>query len=325
MKGTDLNWRQRMWPCGAERPRMLERISELVDAHMDALAGLPVSPLLDAEVIRERLAAFDFREPVPLESAASEFGQLLSEGIVHSAHPRCFGLFNPTPSFPGMIADLMTAAWNPQLAVFSHAPAAVEAEIHVLAYIAGQLGFEAERGAAHFTSGGAEANATALQVALTRLFPDYGAQGTAELKQRPRIYASAESHLAWLKIAHQAGIGRTAVRLVAVDAAGRLESEALESAISEDIARGFVPAMIVATAGTTNAGAVDPMEKIAEIAERSGAHFHVDAAWAGAAAFSKDLRPLLDGLSRAHSLTVDAHKWLSVPMAAGMFFCRRNA
>ncbi len=297
---------------------------DLIDAHMSRLRSLSVSVPHDAEAIRSRLARFDFGDAVPLERALAEAAGLLDEGIVHSAHPRCFGLFNPTPSFPGILADAMTATWNPQLAVWSHAPAAVEAELHVLNHVARVLEFKAERGAAHFTSGGAEANATALQVAVTRLFPAYANAGAAALKRRLLIYASAESHLAWLKIAQQAGLGRDALRLVPVDATGCLDADALDRMLAEDAAIGAAPFMIVATAGTTNSGAIDPIARIAPIARRVGAHFHIDAAWAGAAAFSERLRASVAGLADADSLTVDAHKWLSVPMAAGMFFCRRT-
>ncbi len=320
------DWRYAIAPPQDERDRLLSHAAGLVSRRLGSLTDSgPLNGRLDRETIRDRLSAFDFDEPVDLAEAATELAALLGESGVQSAHARCFGLFNPTPAFPGVVADMLAAAWNPQLAVWSHASGAVEAEHHVLAYVARRLEFPDEAGASHFTTGGSEANATALNVALTRLFPGFADQGLAALPRRPRVYASAESHLAWLKIVHQAGLGREALRLVEVDGEGRLDLGALDRALAQDIAHGHAPAMVIATAGTTNAGVLDPIEGVLAAARSAGAHVHVDAAWAGAAAFSDRLRPCLKGISQADSITVDAHKWLSAPMGAGMFFCRRKA
>jgi len=133
---------------------------------------------------------------------------------------------------------------------------------------------------------------------------------------------SKESHLAWFKIAHQAGIGRDSVRLVATDGSGRLDPRALTTTITEDRAAGHVPVMVAATAGTTNAGMIDPLEACAEIARHHGLWFHVDAAWGGALIASQRHRAALTGIETADSLTIDAHKWFAVTMGCGMFFTR---
>jgi glutamate/tyrosine decarboxylase-like PLP-dependent enzyme len=101
-----------------------------------------------------------------------------------------------------------------------------------------------------------------------------------------------------------------------------MDPEALESQISRDRAQGFAPFLVVATAGTTSAGAIDPLPALAEVAEREQLWLHVDAAWGGAAALVAELRPLLEGIERADSITFDAHKWLSVPMGAGIYITR---
>ena len=104
-----------------------------------------------------------------------------------------------------------------------------------------------------------------------------------------------------------------------------MDARALAEQIRADRARGFAPLLVVGTAGTTNAGTIDPLPELADICAGEGLWFHVDAAWGGAAAMSDRLRPLLDGIERADSVTWDAHKWLSVPVSAGMFFCRNRA
>ena len=140
-----------------------------------------------------------------------------------------------------------------------------------------------------------------------------------------QFYTSRDCHIAWLKIAHQAGVGRTALRLVDTDGHGRLDSHALKRAIAEDRAHGAVPVMVVATAGTTAAGMIDPLSACAEIARQEGLWYHVDAAWGGAALASDRLRPLLAGIERADSITIDAHKWFATTMGCALFITRRGS
>jgi glutamate/tyrosine decarboxylase-like PLP-dependent enzyme len=133
------------------------------------------------------------------------------------------------------------------------------------------------------------------------------------------MYTSSDAHLAWLKIAHQVGIGRSAVRLIATDGAGRMNAAALSAAIESDLAAGCVPVLIASTAGTTGGGMVDPLKTCGAIAQSCGAWHHVDAAWAGALLCSDRLRPVLDGIELADSVTIDAHKFLATTMGCGMF------
>ncbi|MBV9811835.1 MAG: hypothetical protein JO326_03740, partial [Acetobacteraceae bacterium] len=171
----------------------------------------------------------------------------------------------------------------------------------------------------HFTTGGAEANFTAAICALTRASPDFRRRGARAFAGDPVCYVSADSHLAWIKIAHQAGIGRDAMRLVRTDGAGRLDAKELAHAIHHDRRAGFVPVLVVSTAGTTNAGMVDPIQACAELSAENGAWHHVDAAWGGAAIATERGRELLPGIAFADSVTIDAHKWFATTMGCGMF------
>ena len=231
----------------------------------------------------------------------------------------------PRSGVGGHRRELLAAGVNPQLAAWSHAPAAAEAEQHVLRFIASRLELPASNLAGNVTTGGAEANLTAVLLALTRAFPSYATEGLRALPAQPVFYASAESHLAWVKIAHITGLGRDALRLVGVDDQLRLDVDRLDRLLAQDRAAGYLPFLLVGTAGTTGAGALDPLGPIADLAAQHELWFHADAAWAGAVALSDRLRPLLDGIQRADSVTVDAHKWLSVPMGAGMLLTRHPA
>ena len=114
------------------------------------------------------------------------------------------------------------------------------------------------------------------------------------------------------------------MRLVHTDGLGRLDSEHLRRLLEEDRSRNHQPVFIGATAGTTNAGMVDPLKECADIAREYGAWFHVDAAWGGAIRILPELSSTLDGVELADSITIDAHKWLSVPMGAGILLCKDN-
>jgi len=310
-----------LFPMPEDRTRIDDRLTrQLRDANDRVVVG-PVTPTVNVGEFREELAGFDFQAPRSLDDALTWIVARLEDGITHITNPRYFGLFNPAPSFPAQCADRIAAVFNPQLATSTTAPVPVAIEAHVIRAVAQRTGFP-ETASGHFTTGGAEANYTALICALTRACPDFALDGARAFSGRPTFYTSQESHLAWLKIAHQAGIGRSAVRLVATDGTGRMSIPALQSSIAADRAEGHVPVMIVATAGTTNAGMIDPLVACGEIAREQSVWYHADAAWGGGVIASDRLRGLLAGIEAADSMTIDAHKWFATTMGCGMFITR---
>lgn len=311
-----------MLPDAEARTSAYERLVEVIERHWEEVADLPVAPRAGYEELDERVRGFDFDAPVSLEPLLEACGELLRDGIVHTSHPRYFGLFNPTPTFAGVLADTLVAAFNPQLAVTSHAPAAVAIERRVLSFLAELLGFSDAVGT--FTSGGAEANLTAVLVALERHFPEATEGGLAAVGAQPTLYASTEAHHSLVKVARMTGLGHHAVRSIPPTDDLALDVPSLRARIARDRAAGERPFLVVATAGNTAAGAIDPLPAIADLCEELEVDLHVDAAWAGAACLSPRLRPVLDGIERADTATIDAHKWLSAPMGAGMFFTRHG-
>jgi len=284
---------------------------------------LPVLRERAPEEIRRILAdRFDFADPTPLPSLTAQVAALLREGTLHVTHPAYFGLFNPSVDAAGILGDALAALYNPQLAAWSHAPVANEIERHTLRWLASHVWPDGDELDGCFASGGAEANLTATVVALARRFPSFGDSGLRGLPGPPALYLSEAAHHSFVKIAAMTGLGREAARAVPVDGSGRMQAAALAERIEADRAEGWVPFLVVGTAGTTAEGSVDPLAPIARISRDHGAWFHVDAAWGGTACLSPRLRPHLAGLEHADSVTWDAHKWLSVPMGAGMFLCR---
>jgi aromatic-L-amino-acid/L-tryptophan decarboxylase len=299
----------------------LEAAVREVLSFRNSVDAAPVQPPGDRQPLRSAIAAFDFAQPREAEELVRTVGRLLTDWNLHTPSPRYFGLFNPDVVPISVAADTMTAAFNPQLAAYTHSPAANEIEAHLLRFFARLVWPMAEQGAVSgsFTSGGLEANLSAVIVALTHQLPgfaDEGAQGS------PRMYVSAEAHHSFLKIAHACGMGRTAVRTVPVRQDLRMDLGQLRQMIAQDRQAGRTPCLVVGTAGTTAAGAIDPLPELAELCRRERLWFHVDAAWGGAALLSAKLAPLLAGIEEADSVTVDAHKWLSVPMGAGVFLSR---
>jgi len=301
-----------------------DRVAEEARAFPERIRELPVVRPVAAEEIRAHLAARygDFADPTPVDDVLGDVAGMMRDWTVHATHPRYFGLFNPSVHPAAAAGEALAAVWNPQLAVWSHAPAANEIERHVLRFLLSRLGLSPDAFAASFTTGGAEANLSAVLAALASAYPKWAEQGIAGLPGRVGIYVSTESHDSLTKVARMTGLGRGTLRPVAVDASFRMDPTALGTRMDRDRRRGRRPLMVVGTAGTTGAGAVDPLPELAAVAERAGAWFHVDAAWGGSAALSPRLAPVLEGIDRADSITWDAHKWLSVPMGAGMFFCR---
>ena len=285
------------------------------------IAQGPIVPSVTFGEIREHLARYDFTAPLALDAVTADVESMLRRWQVHVTHPRYFGLFNPSVTPPAVLADAIVAMYNPQLAAWRTSPAANEIERHTLRWLAGKFGLPAQA-AATFTTGGAEANLSAVVVALTRAFPDYGMRGLRALPAAPAIYLTGEAHHSFSKIAHMTGLGREALRTVATDGRFRMDADDLRRRLAEDRRAGLTPFMVVAPAGTTGAGAIDPLPALAALCRAENLWLHVDAAWGGAAALSPRLRGCLAGIEAADSITCDAHKWFSVPMGAGMFFCR---
>ena len=307
----------------SENDALFAQLARVAAAHWEGIRDLSVEHGATPEEILAHLNEhFDFGEPIAAQALIAQVSEMLRRWTVHVTSPRYYGLFNPPTPPITVAADALVAIYNPNLAVWSHSPAATQMEWHALDYLTKKIGWDTESSVANFTSGGQEANHTAVAAALCRDFPDYVELGLQALDRRPTLYVSDQTHLSFIKIAQLMGLGRDAVRMVPTDSHFAMDPKALAEVVEADRAAGHHPFFVTATAGTTGIGVVDPVEELAAMAEELGLWYHVDAAWGGTALLSPRLRGHLSGIERADSVTWDAHKWLSVPMAAGMFFCR---
>jgi glutamate/tyrosine decarboxylase-like PLP-dependent enzyme len=307
----------------ASEKRLLDLLRRELESARERIPALRVTPVASVTEIRAHLRdRYRFEEGEPAEALFEDVARMLAAWTVHVTHPRYFGLFNPSVTLPSIVGDALTALYNPQLAAWSHAPGVNEIERHVLAFLATLAGFDSAGTHANFTTGGAEANHSAVLVALARQFPGFVEQGIGD--EQPVIYVSPESHHSFLKIAAMSGIGLRALRTLGVGSDLRMDPSVLRAAVIEDRAAGRTPLLAVATAGTTSGGTIDPIDEIADVCEAEGLWLHVDAAWGGSYLFVDELAGAFTGIGRADSLTWDAHKAMSVPMGAGMFFCRHR-
>jgi glutamate/tyrosine decarboxylase-like PLP-dependent enzyme len=316
--------RELLLPDAEERAELWSEVVAQAEAYFVDVESLPVAPTLDQAELVALLDTFSFDEPGPRIDVLRRFTLELKKHQVHTPHPCYFGLFNPAPAFMGILGDCIAATLNPQLAAWSHSPLAVETERRVVDAFGRKFGIPEADTDGCLTTGGAEANLTGLLCALTARWPDVLNDGLQSIAAKPAFYASAESHHSFVKAARTAGLGRAALRTVPVTDKLQMNIDALREMIEQDKAVGMVPFLVVGTAGTTGAGVVDQLKELGEVAQSNQLWFHVDAAWGGAAALVPELRAILSGLDKADSITFDPHKWLSIPMGAGIFLTRHR-
>ena len=190
-----------------------------------------------------------------------------------------------------------------------------------LRWLAQLFGLDSMQGV--FSSGGSVANLLALGAARQQAFERLGVDPAADgVDLRAAIYASSETHHTVQRAAGVLGLGRRAVRAIPVGRDGRLRVEALRAAIEADRDAGVLPVAIVANAGTTNTGAIDPLDDIGRVANGHGIWLHVDGAYGLPGMLDERVAPLFRGLQAADSVTVDPHKWLGAAVGIGATLVR---
>src|SRR5437870_3595148 len=295
---------------------------QVVDLLADYLASVDqkrITPDINPERVR---ALFD--EPLPQHGVAAEdilkeLQQKLLPNCVHVSHPGYFGLITPTPTPAGILGDFIAAALNQNPGSYVIGPAATEMERRTVRWLCDLIGF-GPRAGGNLTSGGTMANLIAA-----KLGRDFTSDNTAQhrgFRERYTAYVSEERHVSVDKAFDVTGFGRENMRVLPTDDEFRLRLDALESAIVEDKKRGLRPAVIVAMAGSTATGAIDPLPALSALAAREKMWLHVDAAYGGGILLSKKRTGALQGIELAHSVTLDPHKWFFAPLDAGAVLVR---
>ena len=292
--------------------RLIDRVDQFYTSLPDRHVQLPAD--------QRTYGALSNSLPEMGEDAAIVFEEVCREMVdkgFHVPSANYFGLMNPTPAYAGFLAEALVAALNPQLATLARSQLASKIELETVRWIGERVGWPGKFGGT-FTSGGNEANFSGLALALAAHFPGAIEDGVASIGGQPVVYASVEAHHSLDKSTGLLGIGRRALQRVGVNEKLQLDPQQLEEAIAADKAVGKKPFCVVATAGTTNSGIVDDIVELAEICQRNKLWLHVDGAYGGAAIFSNRHRDILRGIEHSDSITIDPHKWLAMPYAAGV-------
>jgi glutamate/tyrosine decarboxylase-like PLP-dependent enzyme len=290
------------------------RVVDLIVDHFAHLPELPVAGGASRDELEQRLREEPPARGTPWEQVVERVHRDVLGPMSHNDHPRFFA-YVPSPSnFVGAMADALAAGFTPFAGAWATAAGAAEVELVTIEWLRSICGLPKGAGGA-FVSGGSMANLTALAVARNRRF------GRGDFSSAT-LYTSDQAHSSIARGARVLGFAPERVRVVPTDAAYRMDVAALQRAMDDDAAAGLVPLAVVASAGTTNTGAVDPLAEVARACRARGAWMHVDGAYGAAAALADTGRPLLDGLGEADSVSMDPHKWLFQPFEAGAILVR---
>jgi aromatic-L-amino-acid decarboxylase len=295
----------------AEFRRLAARVTELAATYLDELDTASISPSVTADgSIRM------FQSPPPEQGFGEDAFNSLPDVLESSRaqNGRFFGYVLGSGEPIAAIADLLASVVNQNVTAWRSGPAAVVIEQTVVGWLAQALGCGGFRG--HLTGGGSSANLMGLAMARESKMPG-NEKGIAS---GGVIYASDEVHMSIPKSVALLGIGRDNLRLIPSDASFRMIPEELDRQIAVDRRSGRTPVAIVASAGTVNTGAIDPLSHIADIAERHQTWFHIDGAYGALAAMADPAK--FDGLNRADSISLDPHKWLYQPLDCGCLLYR---
>lgn len=299
---------------GAERDGVLEATVNTVN---EMWKGLDKAREDEPEMTEEIISLL--KSPLPeigmdAQDSLGLAAEVLDQSIAQS-RPRFLAYIGSSGLEVGAVADFLAASYDINVALNSKASTMLE--VQTSRWLGDFIGYPNSRGL--FTSGGTVSNITGLAVARQRAVPDSRQKGNHVPMS---VYCSSEAHYSNRRAVELLGLGNQAIRSIGIDDQRRMVPADLEKKIQEDIAQGVTPMAIIASAGTTLTGAVDPLREIARIAQQYKVWLHVDGAYGAPAAGTDTARELFDGLELADSVTIDAHKWLFVPKACSILLVK---
>jgi aromatic-L-amino-acid/L-tryptophan decarboxylase len=309
------------WEWSAEEIRQFGY--NVVDEIAQYLTRLSAGPVF--QPFPASLAGVYLNEPAPANGSSPDeiletFKRDIEPYPFGNGHPRFYGWVNSPPTVIGIFADALAATMNPSCAGGNHA--AIYVERQVVNWFKQIIGFPPDS-MGLLVSGSSMAALTALAVARhARCGFDVRTKGLQSSPHRLVFYKTAEGHGCHQKAIELLGIGSDNLRIIPHDAAFKMIPAELENALDRDVSQGDVPAAVIATAGTVNTGAIDPVQEIADICRRRNVWLHIDGAYGAPAILSKKYEQALSALGYADSLALDPHKWLYVPVEAGLVLIR---
>lgn len=262
-------------------------------------------------------------EPQRLEEVYEEFLEYILPYPIGNIHPRFWGWVLGTGTAPGALAEFLAAVMNTNTGGGDH-HSANHVEKQVIDWCKEMLGFSVSASGL-LTSGCSAANLIGLAVARnTKAGYDLRRKGMNAAPQKMVLYASEEIHSSVQKAVELLGLGSDALRLVPVNNDFRIDLETLKTTIVQDRKEGHLPFCVIGAAGTTNTGAIDDLNALADICQQENLWLHVDGAFGAWAALTPEAKSLVTGMERADSLALDLHKWMYIPYEIGCILVRQE-
>ncbi len=316
--------RSERWVSRDELERLAGKTVELLAEHFSSLSEGPVAPQVSPDELRRLFSGSFPRKGTGIDAVFEELAEKVLRNSTKVGSRRFFGLMDPPPLPVAIFADMVTSGLNQNLANWATSPAATLVELQVVKWFCELAGLE--DGGGLVVSSGSVANLLGLRLARNWAVPGAAENGLGGqgLDVRPCVYGSEQCHSSLEKAMDVLGLGRENLRRIETDDELRMRVDCLEEAAAEDVRDGKLPVCVVATAGTTLTGTIDPLGEMAEVCRKRGLWFHVDASYGGAALLSEQGRRLLWGISEADSISIDPHKWLYIPFQAALLLVRHN-
>lgn len=297
-------------------PQAMRRLAaRATEALVDRIGGLDGGNAWDGEfrkVLEEQLGGPPPEGGRPAEAVLEQAVQDVLPYAARLDHPRFFGFVPSSPTWPGILADFLAAGFNINSCTWLVSSGTSQLELVVVDWMRAWIGYPETAGGL-LTSGGSGASVEAL----------VAAREAAEHPDRPSVYMSDQCHSALQRAALIAGVRREHIRLVPSDDDFRMDMAELRQRVAEDRANGLQPVAVCANAGSASTGAIDPLGAMADFCAGEGVWLHADAAYGGFALVTADGRECLDGIERADSVGLDAHKWFFQPYEAGALLVRK--
>lgn len=313
------------WMRGEVR-RIGHRMVDLVAEYLEQLPEGPTFRPVPEEETERFLSSVPPMSGMSVDQLLDEFARDIARYPFGNGHPRFFGWVNSPPAPIAALSEMLAAAMNPSVAGGNHAAVYVErASVNWFKTI---LGFP-PTAMGLLVSGGSMAAVTALAVArhtaANRAGWSVRQRGMQDAPTRLVVYKGTEGHSCHQKAIELLGVGSDNLRIVPSDASLRIIPEELDRVITNDIAAGHTPMAVIASAGTVNTGAIDPLGAIADVCAKHRVWFHVDGAYGAPAILTDEYNAALTEIARADSVAVDPHKWLYVPVEAGLVLVKDAA
>lgn len=248
--------------------------------------------------------------PLPINDILEWIGNSIDQSGINTTSGRHFGYIPGGGIFPSALGDYIAAISNRYSGIYFASPGAVQLEQDLINWMCGLVGYDQILSSGTLTSGGSIANLIAI----------VNARDAAGLKSegfnQAVIYCTQQTHHCIPKALKIAGMSASSIRIVPMEDF-KMQPDALEQSVKDDRQNGLIPWMIVGSAGTTDTGAIDPLDALGKIAQRHGLWFHVDAAYGGAFLIMEKGKELMQGIEQADSVIIDPHKGFFIPYGSG--------